>query len=274
MTFTERLLAIQRNKDSLVCVGLDPDPKFIPEILKRAFPTEKAIEFFLREIIVATAPSACAFKINFAFFEALGAKGWALLENIRGLIPEDTLLIADAKRGDIGNSASFYARSIFEQLQFDACTVAPYMGSDAIVPFLEYENKGVFVLARTSNPGATPVQYQQLAEGTYLYENMVRLILEWSDGLPGSPGLVVGATDLAALKQIRHIAPGVPFLIPGVGAQGGDPAAVLAAAYSQEDPIIVNSSRGILYASSDKDYAEAAGQAAIELQKTLQEARS
>ena len=273
MTFTERLLNIQRKKGSLVCVGLDPDPNRLPAVLTRAFSTEKAISYFLNEIVQATAPVACAYKVNFAFFEALGQKGWSLLENIRKAIPEDSLLIADAKRGDIGNSASFYARSIFNHLSFDACTVAPYMGADAITPFLEYENKGVFVLARTSNAGATEVQYQKLADGRALYERMVSLILEWGTDLPGSIGLVVGATDLKAMGKIRDIAPGIPFLVPGVGAQGGNPTEVLKASHGPQDPIIVNSSRGILYASGGKDYAVAAGKAALELKNTLLEAQ-
>ena len=273
---TPRLRRIQSKKDSAVCVGLDPDPDRMPHPLQKRS-TLDATLVFCRQIVEATAEVAAAFKLNFAFFEALGPTGFQILGEVARLIPKDCLTIADAKRGDIGNSARFYARSIFDDLGFDACTVAPYMGRDAVEPFLARADKAAFVLARTSNPGAADLQEactcgDDTVEGSGdpLYLHTARKVAEWSADAPGTGGLVVGATAPAALEELRDACPTLPFLIPGVGAQGGDPEAVMRAAATERGPVLVNSSRSILYASDGADYAEAAGEAASELRDALQ----
>jgi len=273
---TPRLRRIQSKKDSAVCVGLDPDPDRMPRPLQKRS-TLDATLVFCRQIVEATAEVAAAFKLNFAFFEALGPTGFQILGEVARLIPDDCLTIADAKRGDIGNSARFYARSIFDDLGFDACTVAPYMGRDAVEPFLARADKAAFVLARTSNPGAADLQEactcgDDTVEGSGdpLYLHTARKVAEWSADAPGTGGLVVGATAPAALEELRDACPTLPFLIPGVGAQGGDPEAVMRAAATERGPVLVNSSRSILYASDGADYAEAAGEAARELRDALQ----
>jgi orotidine-5'-phosphate decarboxylase len=263
-----RLRRIQSKKNSAVCVGLDPDPDRMPAPLRDRSALDATL-VFCRSIIDATAEAACAFKLNFAFFEALGPTGIQMLGEIARIIPDDCLTIADAKRGDIGNSARFYARSIFDEMGFDSCTVAPYMGRDAVEPFLARANTGAFVLTRTSNDGAADLQEACTCSGTPLYLHTARKVAEWSDDAPATGGLVVGATAPEALAEIREACPTLPFLVPGVGAQGGDPAAVMAAAHTDRAPVVVNSSRSILYASDGDDYAEAAADAARELRDRL-----
>ncbi|MFQ5568597.1 MAG: orotidine-5'-phosphate decarboxylase [Rhodothermales bacterium] len=267
LDFNDKLRRIQHRKQSVLCVGLDPDLRRLPEHLLRAYSPAEAVAAFNAAIIEATAPLACAFKLNFAFFEALGRDGWDTLEKTIQHLPSDVLAIADAKRGDIGNTARFYAESIFEHLGFDACTVAPYMGRDAADPFLQYAGKATFVLGRTSNPGAADFQERD-CEGEKLYERVARHVARWNEDAPGTAGLVVGATGPEALAALRGICPTLPFLIPGLGAQGGDPAAIRRAA-TAEGPVVVNSSRSIIYASAGEDFAEAAGHAAEHLRATL-----
>ncbi len=269
--FVDRLRRIQARKRSVLCVGLDPDPERMPSHLFADASPAGAVVAFTTAVIAATQAAACAFKLNFAFFEALGAEGWRALETTLRRIPEGVLVIADAKRGDIGNSARFYARSAFERLGCDACTVAPYMGRDAVTPFLRYPGKAAFVLARTSNPGAADFQARDCG-GEPLYLGVARRVAAWTETAPGDGGLVVGATDTAAMRAIREACPALPFLIPGVGAQGGDARAVMRAAGN--GPVLVNSSRQILYASTGEDFAEAAGRAAETLRRTLEEARA
>ncbi len=254
--FTQKLRRIQAAKQSVLCVGLDPDPHRLPKHLLDRHPLADAVVAFNAAVIEATATAACAFKLNFAFYEALGRDGWDALERTVQHLPPDVVLIADAKRGDIGNTARFYAEAIFEQLGFDACTVAPYMGRDAVAPFLSYRGKAAFVLARTSNPSAADFQERD-CEGEKLYERVARHVARWNDATPGTAGLVVGATGPEALAALRALCPALPFLIPGIGAQGGDPSAIAAAA-TETGCVVVNSSRQILYASAGKDFAEAA----------------
>lgn len=259
--FSERLGRIQEANDSLVCVGLDPDPQRMPPHLLRSASLADAVLSFNLTIIEATAPFACAFKLNFAFYEALGSTGWSVLEATVRAARQSHIVIADAKRGDIGNSARFYAEAVFGALQCDACTVAPYMGSDSVVPFLQYPGRAAFVLVRTSNPGAAELQELDL-DGAPLYTRVANQALGWSEGLPGELGFVVGATDAAPAHRIRSAHSHVPLLIPGIGAQGGDPAPLMEAITRGSGRVLVNNSRGIIYASAEQDFAAAAARAA------------
>lgn len=271
MNFKNKLATIQKSKKSFVCVGLDPDPLRLPINLLPGAPLTERILSFNTQIIEATAPYACAYKINFAFYEALGIDGWRLLQSTLDLLPEDTLAIADNKRGDIGNSARFYAKSVFEGFGFDTCTVAPYMGRDSYLPFLEFEGKGAFILARTSNSGASDIQEKEI-NGAPVYEMLVRQIASIPSPEVTRAGLVVGATSPEALARIRALAPDLPFLIPGVGAQGGDATAVMKAAFNGPGSVVINSSRGILYAGDGPGFAEAAAQSAKTMRNTLNSA--
>ncbi len=273
MTFSERLTHIQADKRSLLCIGLDPDYDRLPASVRDGRSPAGAIVAFHAALIAATAPYACAYKINFAFFEAHGAAGWEALQHTRALIPPDTLAIADAKRGDIGNSAQFYARSVFETMDFDACTVSPYMGRDSVAPFLAYPGKAAIILARTSNAGGADLQELE-SEGKKIYLHTALLARTWAKDLPGEAGLVVGATNAAPVSAIRAACPTLPFLIPGVGAQGGDPREILDAAGHGYGLNLINSSRQILYASSGPDFAEAAVREAIALRDHLHDIQS
>ncbi len=265
----DRLHERQREKESVLCVGLDPDPERLPTPLRDGRLLTDAVREFCATIVEATAPYACAYKPNFAFFEALGPAGLTVLDQVTAAIPDECLLIGDAKRGDIGNSAQFYAQSIYDTLGFDACTVSPYLGRDSIAPFLDYEDRCTFVLARTSNDGAADLQEACTCDGTPLYRHVARQVAAWSAEAEGTAGLVVGATAPDALAELRDDCPTLPFLIPGVGAQGGEPSDVVEAAQTEDGPILVNSSRSILYASEGPDYADAAAEAARSLRDAL-----
>lgn len=268
-TFSSRLKDIQAERSSVVCVGLDPDPARLPAHLG-ANPIEATRRFCL-EIIQATRQAACAYKFNFAFFESLGSAGFEILSEATAEARKHALTIADAKRGDIGNSASFYASSVFNDLGFDSVTVSPYMGQDSVEPFLQHPGTCAFVLARTSNSGGHDFQLMEV-QGRPLYEHVADSAMQWASHLPAEAGLVVGATDLDAMARLRRAHPAMPFLIPGVGAQGGEPGAVMRA--NGGGPVLVNSSRGIIYASNGPDYSEAAARATRKLADELQEARS
>jgi orotidine-5'-phosphate decarboxylase len=268
--FSERLRDIQRAKRTAVCIGLDPDPRRLPEHLAQGLDPAAAVVAFNRAVIEATAPIAAAYKLNLAFFEALGAGGWNAIEATLRAMPEDVLTIADGKRGDIGHSANFYARAVFELQGFDACTVSGYMGRDSVTPFLDYEGRAAFLLARTSNPGGADFQ-DLVCDGEPLFERVVRTAAAWEAGRPGTLGFVAGAVDDRPLRRIRTAAPVAPLLIPGVGAQGGDARAVMRAA--GEGPVLVNSTRSIIYASGAPDFAEAAAREAEALRVLLEDAR-
>ena len=263
--FAARLAAAHDHSDSLLCVGLDPDPKRFPPGFSQ---DGDGIKAFNRLIIDATAEHVCAFKPQIAYFAALGAE--AALEDciatIRDRAPH-ALVILDAKRGDIGDTAALYAREAFERYDADAVTVNPYLGTDSLEPFLAYEDRATIVLCRTSNAGGG--EFQAEPSEAPLYLRVARCAAEdWSQR--GNVMLVAGATYPAELAEIRRAAPTIPLLVPGVGAQGGDPLAVLAAGLDASGRgVLVNSSRAILYASSGNDFAEAAGAAAAELAATL-----
>ena len=263
MNFIEKLAkAIQKNQ-SLLCVGLDPDPALMPDKL--------GIFEFNKAIIDATADLVCAYKPNFAFYEALGKEGLDALKRTVDCVPEDIPVIGDAKRGDIGNTAKAYARSIFSYFNFDATTVSPYLGFDSVEPFIQYHDRGVFVLCRTSNAGA--VDFQSLlceVNGSrhHLFEIVAEKVSQWN--AYGNLGLVVGATYPEELKLIRQRYPDMPLLIPGVGAQGGELSKVVSYGVdTRRQRTIINSSRQILYASKDKGFAQAARQAAKELRDRI-----
>ncbi len=275
MNFLEKLLAAERQNRSLLCVGLDPEPERLPDEL-RALPAEKAVVQFCRAIIEATAPYVCAFKPNLAFFEVLGPAGMSALREVVRAIPAHIPVIADAKRGDIGNTAARYAAAIFETYGCDAVTVNPYLGYDAVAPFLAYRERGVLLLCRTSNPGARDLQDLpvQAAGGQSepLYEVVARLVQSWNEA--GNCGLVVGATYPQELRTIRALCPNMPLLVPGIGAQGGDLAAsVPLAVDARGERAIFSVSRAVLYAGSDAGYADAAASAAREFREQINRAR-
>ena len=257
MTRTEIIHQIQKKK-SCLCVGLDTDAAKIP-LQFRDKPN--GILEFNRQIIEATKDLCVAYKINTAFYECLGAKGWEIMEETLRLIPKEIFTIADAKRGDIGNTSSMYARAFFENLDFDAITVSPYMGSDSIKPFLEFKDKFTIILALTSNPGSADFEQQKTGD-EYLYEKVLRTSSSW--GSAENIMYVIGATKAEALTAIRKIVPGHFLLIPGVGAQGGKLEDVIQyGSIKDEIGLLVNSSRQIIYASNGEDFAEKARMEAL-----------
>jgi orotidine-5'-phosphate decarboxylase len=240
-------------KRSFLCIGLDSDPLRLPEHL---LDDEDPLYSFNRAIIEATHDLCVAYKPNLAFYEASGAKGWTSLERSMSIVPRDVFTIADAKRGDIGNTSQLYARAFFENMDFDAVTVAPYMGHDSVKPFIGFPGKWVVLLALTSNPGAHDFQLSKDADGIPLFERVMREAMEWAG--PDELMFVCGATRSEQFSHLRQIAPDHFFLVPGVGAQGGDLAAVARTGMNAQCGLLVNSSRQILYASSGRDFAEAA----------------
>lgn len=257
-------------KGSFLCVGLDTDINKIPACIEGT-PGERIVAFN-KAIIDATAPYCVAYKPNTAFYESLGAEGWEALEEtvryIRGNYL-DMFIIADAKRGDIGNTAALYARAFFERMDFDAVTLAPYMGEDSAKPFLAYPDKWSIILALTSNPSATDFETVTDAKGTPIYERVIRKSRHW--GTPVNTMYVVGATRAESLEDIRKVAPRHFLLVPGVGSQGGSLEDVARYGMIDECGLLVNSSRAIIYASKDEDFAEAAGKAAAEVAAKMKE---
>ncbi len=262
MGFLDMLRRAAIINDSLVCVGLDIDPGKVPSHLGAGIPVLAA---FNRAVIEATADIVCAYKPNAAFYEALGPDGIRLLVKTRRMVPDTIPVILDAKRGDIGTTAERYAAFAYDVIGADAVTVNPYMGYDAVKPFLR-PGKGVFVLCLTSNPTASDFQLLDTG-GRPLFERIAEAANRWA--AEGEVGLVAGATRPEHLGRIRDIAPGLPILVPGVGAQGGDLEAVLERLGGAPGKTVVNSSRGILYASGGPDFAEASRAAAIELRDAI-----
>lgn len=255
MNFNEQLNQICQQRDTLVCVGLDVDLNKIPKfILKKSDPQV----YFSHAIIDATIEFTAAYKINSAFFEACGTKGWEAMAKIARYLPENVIKIADAKRGDIGNTSKMYARAFFKEMNFNAITVNPYLGNDAVAPFLENEENGVFILCHTTNKGAA--DFQKFSDGkTALFELVAEKVLQWNTR--ENCGLVVGATFPEEMKHVRNIAPDLPFLVPGLGAQGGDfDLAIKYATNEQKQGAIFNFSRSIIYGSSGENFAEIAGE--------------
>lgn len=265
MTRSELIQSI-KSKQSYLCVGLDADLKKIPKCLLHH---KDPIFEFNRAIIEATKNHCVAYKPNIAFYEALGPAGWESLEKTLALIPPDILTIADAKRGDIGNTSSLYARTFFERFNFDAVTIAPYMGEDSVRPFLEFPGKWVIILALTSNAGAFDFQTLQTSDGIPFYQHVIQKSATW--GGDGQIMYVVGATKEQELAGIRRIIPGHFLLVPGVGAQGGDLRMISNAGLNQDCGLLVNSSRGIIYASSGEDFADAAAREAGRLHSEMTE---
>lgn len=263
MTRAQLFEQIQK-KNSYLCVGLDTDITKIPSHLKNA---ADPIFEFNKQIIDATHEHCVAYKPNIAFYEALGAKGWESLEKTLNYIPKDCFTIADAKRGDIGNTSSLYAKAFFEQMSFDSITVAPYMGADSVTPFLEFKNKWVILLAHTSNAGSADFQLIESKEGKKLYETVITTSQQW--GTPEQLMYVVGATRADKVAEIRKLAPEHFFLVPGIGAQGGDLQEVSKHGLNKQCGLLVNSTRAIIYASADKDFAQAATREAIQVKEEM-----
>ncbi len=271
MTRQQLLEQIQK-KRSFLCVGLDTDMKKIPAHLQK-LPVQEAIFTFNKEIIDATAPYCIAYKPNLAFYECFGVEGWIAFEKTVAYIREhypEQFIIADAKRGDIGNTSQLYARSFFEHLDIDAVTVAPYMGEDSVKPFLGYDGKWVICLALTSNKGSQDFQLST-CDGTQerLFEKVLRTAQTW--GTPEQMMFVVGATQGKLFEDIRRVAPESFLLVPGIGAQGGSLQEVVQYGMNSQCGLIVNSSRAIIYADSTENYAVVAGQKAAEVAAEMDE---
>ena len=273
MTFLDLLHSASTRNNSMLCVGLDPEPTRFPAAMQG---NPRKIYDFCAAIVDATADVVCAFKPQIAYFAAHGAEDQLerVMQHLRANAPHVPVIL-DAKRGDIGSTAEQYAKEAFERYGADAVTLSPFMGFDSVEPYLAYPGKGAFLLCRTSNPGGDDLQNQRLAsvEGQpLLYEHLARLAQgPWNKN--GQLGLVVGATYPAEIERVRALAPTVPLLIPGVGAQGGDAAATVRAGWRPNGPIVVNSSRAILYASNGADFAAAARREAIKTRDMLQAAR-
>ena len=273
MNFIDMLGVAERQNQSMLCVGLDPEPTRFPGKLKG---DANKIYDFCAAIVDATADLVIAFKPQIAYFSAHRAEGQLerLMEHMRRVAPQVPIIL-DAKRGDIGSTAEQYAKEAFERYGADAVTLSPFMGFDSVAPYLQYEGKGAFLLCRTSNPGGDDLQSQRFAsvEGQpLLYEHVARLAQgPWN--LNGQLGLVVGATYPAEIERVRVVAPTLPLLIPGVGAQGGDAVATVKAGWRPGACIIVNSSRAVLYASGGDDFAAAARAEAVRTRDVLEDAR-
>ena len=259
----EELIGQIKLKRSFLCVGLDTDIKKIPTHLLEL---QDPIFEFNKQIIDATKDLCVAYKPNIAFYESMGVKGWESLQKTLDYIPKNIFTIADAKRGDIGNTSNMYARAFFENMNFDSVTVAPYMGSDSVTPFLEFKDKWAIVLALTSNKGGLDFQKTEDKNGKQLFEQVLETSKQW--GTDENMMYVVGATRTEQLSEIRKIIPNHFILVPGVGAQGGNVQDVAKYGMNADCGLLVNSSRGIIYAGSDIDFAE---KAKIEAHKLQQE---
>ena len=265
-TALERLRSRVDALGSPLCIGLDPHPDRLPEGVPAGL---AGVETVARGVLESAAEEAAAVKINVAFFEAFGSAGWAALERVRRDVPAELLCILDAKRGDIGSTAERYATGLFGHLAADAVTLSPYLGEDGIEPFLEYRDRIVFVLARTSNPSAARVQ-ELVGDGRPVHEAVARWVAErWTDG---RVGLVVGATAPRELERLRRAVPGPGFLVPGVGAQGGDLVASARMCAGEWAPGVVSVSRAIAEASSGPNWRQAAASAARELSGRMRDA--
>ena len=268
--FRSKLLAAARRNRTWLCLGLDPDPALVPiELLEQP----GWVETFNRGLVEATSDLVCAYKPNLAFYEALGLEGWEGLRRTLAAIPSDIPIIADGKRGDIGSTSAAYARALFEELQVDAATLAPYVGLDGLEPFLQYHDRGLLILCKTSNPGSADFQDLEVhwrGQTMPLYQAVARRVVEWNS--QGNCGLVVGATYPEQLGAVRTLAPDLPILIPGVGAQEGDlEAALQQGADLRGEMAIVNVSRGIAYADRGEGWREAARASAERIVHTMRQ---
>jgi orotidine-5'-phosphate decarboxylase len=263
-SFRDRLRSAARRHNSLLCVGLDPDPALMPAGV--------GLDAFLRGIVEATSDLVCCFKPNIAFYEALGLAGQQALRALLHSLPPEIPVLVDAKRGDTPQTMAAYARALFDELGADAVTVNPYLGGDSLEPFLAYSDRGVFVVCKTSNPGAGEIQDLEVSDGEPLFLRVARRAQAWDQH--GTVGLVVGATYPADVAAVRRVAPSVPILLPGVGAQAGDlERSVQAAVDAEGGGAIVNASRSVLYASSGADWQQAARREAESLRSAINTAR-
>jgi orotidine-5'-phosphate decarboxylase len=263
-SFIEKLKSRCERIESSLCIGLDPDPRRFPEDLDQG---PEGVYRFCAEIVEATSDHAAAFKPNIAFFESIGVEGMHVLSEVLQHVKRDIPVILDAKRGDIGSTAQHYAQALFDRLKADAVTLNPLLGRDSLEPFMKYKDKGMYILCLTSNPGASDFQIPN-----DLYLTIAAKAKEWNED--GNLGLVVGATKPEQLAQIRAAAPGLPLLIPGLGAQGGDlNELMISAGEHARHQILFNVSRSIIYASQGKDFARAARKAAGYYQETINRAR-
>ncbi|MCS6965212.1 MAG: orotidine-5'-phosphate decarboxylase [Candidatus Kapabacteria bacterium] len=260
---TEKLAQRQRQVQSRLCIGLDPDERLLPAVLRRGEP--QPWKRFLREITAATAPFACAYKLNLVFYEQFGFDGWRLLEDTLATLPAESTVILDGKYGDVPHTAELAARTVFERLGVDAVTVNPLLGADSVAPFLSYPDRLIFVLARTSNAGAQDFLALRCEGGLPLYIHVITSSLHWPRR--AELGFVVGATAPEDFAAVRTLAPYTWLLVPGVGTQGGDISTILA--INGEAPLLVNVGRSILYASSDSNFAEAAAHAAAAFARSV-----
>jgi orotidine-5'-phosphate decarboxylase len=258
-----QLVDIIFKKRSVLCVGLDTDLGKIP---KHLLADEDPAFAFNKAIIDATKDYTVAYKINTAFYEAQGLKGWVSMEKTLNYIPKDIFTIADAKRGDIGNTSEQYARTFFHTYPFDSVTVAPYMGADSVKPFLQFDGKWTIVLGLTSNAGSADFQLQPCGD-ELLYRKVLRTVASW--GTPGNLMFVIGATRKEQLQEVRALLPDHFFLVPGVGAQGGDVDTVCRNAFNKEAGVLINVSRGVIYASGDTSFAARAHEEAAKYQKEM-----
>ena len=252
-------------KQSYLCIGLDSDIQKIPPFLLEY---DDPVFEFNKRIIEKTSNFCVAYKMNIAFYEAMGAKGWQTLEKTLTIVPENIFTIADAKRGDIGNTSALYARTFFDKkssgLDFDAITIAPYMGEDSVKPFLSYQGKWAILLALTSNKGSDDFQNKEITNGSQLYQEVIIKSKQWSS--PDQMMYVVGATKADKLKEIRKLIPDHFLLVPGIGAQGGSLKEVSEAGLNDQCGLLVNSSRSIIYASGQENFAQKAGEVAKGIQ--------
>lgn len=274
----QQLITRIRSAGTYLCVGLDTDPAKIPtSLLSHA----DAVFEFNRRIIDATKAHCVAYKINTAFYEAMGVKGWEVMERTVDYIPATHFKIADAKRGDIGNTSAQYAKAFFETMAFDAITVAPYMGEDSVRPFLEHKDKWTIVLGLTSNSGSGDFELERMAGGgakvgavgveagdELLYEKVLKTAAGW--GTPDNLMFVIGATQAEAFERVRRLMPDHFYLVPGVGAQGGSLEEISKKAMNKDVGLLVNASRAVIYASDGEDFAEAAGKAAAAYHREMQ----
>lgn len=265
MNFVDKIRRARERSNSLLCIGLDTDWRTVPDFMHVY---ENPVLEFNRAIIDATKDIACAYKLNMAYYEAYGEAGIPAVHRTLSRIPNDVVTIGDVKRGDIGATSDQYAFTYQDYFGFDAITINPLMGTDAVMPFLQHEDRGVFFLGLTSNPGAQDFEYLELKNGKRLYEEITDKVREWNQEKQNC-GLVVGATKPAELKALRERAPELPFLVPGVGTQGGSLSEVIAANGNGE--ILINVSRAIANASRAEDYAEAAREAALKLVEQMRE---
>ena len=269
LNFQKKYQTASQRNNSLLCIGLDTDISKLP---KSVLNSSNPVLYFNKKIIDATSDLVCCYKPNYAFYGVLGDRGWSTLRETIEYIPKDIPVLVDAKIGDIGNTSSLYARMFFEELNADALTVTPYMGEDCVLPFLDYRDRTTFIVCLTSNKGADDFE-KRLSDGSPLFEHVIKKALEWSPNK--NCGLVIGATQPEYFSRVRLLAPDMPLLIPGIGAQGGNPKEVVIHGQdSRGGGIIVNSSRGIIFSSPNKDYAQAARESAKNLRDELNKYRN